>query len=108
MIQQLLQKNPSKRLGNAKGGVTDICKHKWFGAFDWKGLLRGTIAAPYVPSVDMLNPKAPSIDADPELEMVRAVGFCCYYYCYLSNLFFFANVLRLLVLGLLNSNLFSG
>ena len=70
MLQQLLQKNPSKRLGNAKGGVTDICKHKWFGAFDWKGLLRATITAPYIPNVDSQNPKPPKVDADPELEMV--------------------------------------
>lgn len=72
ILQQLLQKNPSKRIGNAKGGVTDICKHKWFGALDWKGLLRGTITAPYIPTVDMQNPKAPKVDTDPELDMVAS------------------------------------
>ena len=28
LLQGLLQKNPAKRLGNAKGGVAEIKKHK--------------------------------------------------------------------------------
>jgi protein kinase A len=71
IIEQLLQKNPSKRIGNAKGGVADICKHKWFGAFDWKGLLRGTLAPVFVPHYDATNPIQPKIEDDMDQPMVR-------------------------------------
>lgn len=49
IIAKLCTKNPSKRLGNMKGGIADLVKHKWFGPFDWKGLRKGTIQAPFVP-----------------------------------------------------------
>jgi serine/threonine protein kinase len=51
IIAKLCTKNPSKRLGNMKGGIADLVKHKWFGSFDWKGLRKGTIATPFVPDV---------------------------------------------------------
>lgn len=51
LLQGLLQKSPAKRLGNARGGVSEIKKHKWFGSFDWLGLLKGTIVPPYVPEI---------------------------------------------------------
>lgn len=31
-------------------GVAHILKHKWFEGFDWPGLSKGTLKAPYVPS----------------------------------------------------------
>lgn len=51
LIQSLLQKNPARRLGNAKGGAGEIRKHKWFGSFDWRALLKGQVASPYVPPI---------------------------------------------------------
>lgn len=51
LISKFLVKNPSKRLGNMKGGVADIIKHKWFGSFDWQGLLAGTLPAPLLPDL---------------------------------------------------------
>ena len=51
IIAKLCTKNPSKRLGNMKGGIADLVKHKWFGPFDWKGLRKGTIATPFVPDL---------------------------------------------------------
>lgn len=30
IVSKLLVNNPSKRLGNMKGGLADVMKHKWF------------------------------------------------------------------------------
>lgn len=49
LIRKLLVEVPAKRLGYLKGGVADIMKHKWFGAFDWMGLLAGRIQPEYIP-----------------------------------------------------------
>lgn len=73
IISKLLTKNPSKRLGNMKGGIADVMKHKWYGSFDWKGLVNGTIAPPYVPDLSNVNTTQPldaDDDADDEAEMV--------------------------------------
>eukprot|EP01039_Chlorochromonas_danica_P003323 gene3323-3646_t len=51
IVSKLLVNNPSKRLGNMKGGLADVMKHKWFGSFDWQGLTAGTLEAPYVPDL---------------------------------------------------------
>ena len=77
-MSKLLTKNPSKRLGNMKGGIADVMKHKWYGSFDWKGLLNGTITPPYVPDLSNLNTTEPldaDDDADDEAEMVRSFTF---------------------------------
>ncbi len=55
-MEQLLQKNSAKRLGAAKGGIAEICKHKFFGSFDWKGLFKGSLVAPFIPTIDPLKP----------------------------------------------------
>jgi len=51
LVSKLLSTQPGKRLGNLKGGISDIQKHKWFSSFDWNGLDALTIPAPYVPAV---------------------------------------------------------
>lgn len=51
LVSKLLTTQPGKRLGNLKGGINDIVKHKWFGSFDWAGLEALTIPAPYLPAV---------------------------------------------------------
>ncbi|RYG62945.1 hypothetical protein EON64_16905 [archaeon] len=51
LVSKFLVTNPSKRLGNMKGGMNDIMKHKWFGAFDWAGLAAGTLPAPHLPDL---------------------------------------------------------
>ena len=40
IIKNLVQVNPSKRLGNFKNGIDDIKNHRWFQAFDWPGLVQ--------------------------------------------------------------------
>jgi hypothetical protein len=51
LIEKLLVRNPSKRLGNMKGKISDICKHKWFASFDWNGLLLGALKPTFVPEL---------------------------------------------------------
>lgn len=50
-MSKFLVTNPSKRLGNMKGALGDVMKHKWFGSFDWHGLSSGTLLAPFVPDL---------------------------------------------------------
>jgi serine/threonine protein kinase len=51
LVSKLLTTQPGRRLGNLKGGIIDIMKHKWFGTFDWAGLDQNTVSVPYVPQV---------------------------------------------------------
>ena len=51
IIKNLVQVNPSKRLGNFKNGIDDIKNHRWFQAFDWPGLVQRTITAPWEPTL---------------------------------------------------------
>jgi serine/threonine protein kinase len=54
LVSKLLTTQPGRRLGNLKGGIGDIMKHKWFGSFDWAGLDALTIPPPYVPAVSTI------------------------------------------------------
>jgi len=45
-----------------------VMKHKWYGSFDWKGLVAGSIAAPYVPDLSHFNTTVPVEDLDTEDE----------------------------------------
>lgn len=72
IIAKLCTKNPSKRLGNMKGGIADLVKHKWFGPFDWKGLRKGTIPAPFVPEISAKCTGAED-DGEDELVVSRAL-----------------------------------
>ncbi|XP_061673821.1 cGMP-dependent protein kinase 2 isoform X2 [Syngnathoides biaculeatus] len=46
LIRKLCRGNPSERLGNMKGGIGDIKKHRWFSGFNWAGLKAQTLASP--------------------------------------------------------------
>ena len=53
IINQLLSKNPAKRLG---GSFDNIKSHPWFSGFDWDKLLSKLNQAPFIPkSKDMMN-----------------------------------------------------
>jgi len=65
IIAKFLVTNPSKRLGNMKGSINDIFKHKWYGSFDWQGLLLGTLSAPSVPDLSTFD-SAVAAGADDE------------------------------------------
>lgn len=52
LIHQLLEQNPTKRLGNLKDAGFGIKHHKFFGPVPWSNLLRQRIKAPYKPTID--------------------------------------------------------
>jgi serine/threonine protein kinase/CRP-like cAMP-binding protein len=51
LVKRLLSREIQTRLGNLKGGVEDIRQHAWFKPFDFEGLLKRTLKAPWVPKV---------------------------------------------------------
>lgn len=51
LIKKLLTADLTKRIGNLKGGVDDIKKHKWFTGLDWQGVLSMQVSPPIKPSV---------------------------------------------------------
>ena len=52
LIEQLLSKNPSMRLG---GDLQNLKKHPWFGDFDWDKLLSRQLNTPYKPKVSNVS-----------------------------------------------------
>ncbi|CAN0900725.1 Serine/threonine-protein kinase AtPK2/AtPK19 [Linum grandiflorum] len=51
LLKGLLQKDPSKRLGNGPGGGDDIKHHKWFKSINWKKLEARELQPKFVPVV---------------------------------------------------------
>ncbi|CAN1183074.1 Serine/threonine-protein kinase AtPK2/AtPK19 [Linum perenne] len=51
LLKGLLQKDPSKRLGNGPGGGNDIKHHKWFKSINWKKLEARELQPKFVPVV---------------------------------------------------------
>mmetsp|Transcript_10044 Transcript_10044/g.18741 ORF Transcript_10044/g.18741 Transcript_10044/m.18741 type:complete len:436 (+) Transcript_10044:116-1423(+) len=51
LIKKLIRTQQGQRLGNTRGGTAAVVKHKWFSSFNWAGLERGDMKAPYVPTV---------------------------------------------------------
>ena len=51
LIQRLLQRHQSKRLGNLKGGDVDVRKHPWFADIDIGKLLKRELQAPWKPQI---------------------------------------------------------
>lgn len=49
LVTELLQVKLSKRLGNLKGGVSDIKNHNWLKVVNWMALLCRKMTAPYFP-----------------------------------------------------------
>ena len=50
LILQLLQKNPTKRIGY-QGGVQEILKHEFFNGLDIDKLLKFELTPPYMPQI---------------------------------------------------------
>jgi len=51
LIRSLCKLEPRERLGNMKGGVQDIRKHRWFQGFDWRGLRSCRFDSPFDPDI---------------------------------------------------------
>jgi cGMP-dependent protein kinase len=73
LIQQLLSKFPEMRTG---GSIESIKKHEWFEGFDWEGLIKQTLVAPYTPDVGDMHeeledePNEPSSPWDQMLDRI--------------------------------------
>jgi len=50
LIQGLLQRNPSNRLGAGMDGYSGLMEHKFFEGVDWDGVIARNVSPPYVPS----------------------------------------------------------
>jgi len=70
-VKKLCGKDPSKRLGFKKGGMTNVQKHIWFKGFDWDTMLDGSMEPPYKPVVksktDLKNFSANVADKPPQI-----------------------------------------
>lgn len=51
LLQGLITKDVTYRLGNLKNGVQDIKNHPWFAEVIWENLLQGNIETPYEPNI---------------------------------------------------------
>lgn len=51
LIQALLVRDPTKRIGLLQGGTEEVMKHRFFAGFDWDGLLNRTIPVPHKPKL---------------------------------------------------------
>jgi len=52
IINELLTKNPLKRLGALRGGSLGVKEHEWFDPLDWGDLEEKIIPPPYLPIID--------------------------------------------------------
>ena len=48
LLEKLLEKNPSQRIGYSNGAV-EIKEHPWFKNFPWEKLIKRELEAPFVP-----------------------------------------------------------
>ncbi|EGF80693.1 hypothetical protein BATDEDRAFT_19449 [Batrachochytrium dendrobatidis JAM81] len=51
LLQKLLTKDPSKRLGSGKNDALDIKQHSFFAGVDWESLKHLEIPPPFIPTV---------------------------------------------------------
>lgn len=51
LLQRLITKNLSQRLGNLNGGAADVKAHPWFAEVVWEKLLNRSIETPYEPPI---------------------------------------------------------
>ncbi|KAG8246997.1 cAMP-dependent protein kinase catalytic subunit beta-like [Homalodisca vitripennis] len=53
LVTQFLKGDITQRLGNMKGGVDSIKRHKWFNTMNWLSLLSRKLVSPYKPKFVM-------------------------------------------------------
>jgi len=82
LVSHLISPNLTTHPFVRTGGIADLVKHKWFGPFDWKGLRKGTIQAPFVPDLSENKPHPADDDGADDLVVrrccdVHAICLCC-------------------------------
>lgn len=55
MVKQLLNRDPSSRLGNLRGGYDEIKQARWFNNFDFEAMMKKTLKAPWKPNVKSIT-----------------------------------------------------
>lgn len=56
LINKLLVREPRKRLGASKGGISVLKNHRWYASIDWDKLMeRGSMTSPLKRSIDYLR-----------------------------------------------------
>ena len=63
LIQKLLERKATQRLGCLEGSVNDIKNHPWFNGFDWAALSQRKMPAP-----NLTRKKKDAVDAAEEAE----------------------------------------
>jgi CRP-like cAMP-binding protein len=66
LVAKLLVSNPSQRLGSLKKGHRDISGHTFFKHTDWKGMVRKSCKAPYIPTIQSPTDTSNFDDYDDE------------------------------------------
>jgi serine/threonine protein kinase len=54
LIQRLLERKPTKRLGMLSGKAGDVMRHRWFEGVDWGALAAKRVAPPRKPRVRVI------------------------------------------------------
>ncbi|XP_063379600.1 cAMP-dependent protein kinase catalytic subunit gamma-like [Cydia fagiglandana] len=61
LVKQLLEVEPSKRIGFLKAGVYDIKSHEWFQGLEWNMLLNQQLKPPFIPILNDINVETDAI-----------------------------------------------
>lgn len=69
LLQKLVTKNLSERLGNLQNGTEDVKNHPWFSEVVWERLLSRDIETPYEPPVTANTGDTSQYDRYPEEEI---------------------------------------
>lgn len=69
LLQRLITKDLTRRLGNLQGGSADIKNHPWFSEVIWEKLLSKDIETPYEPPIQAGVGDASLFDRYPEEEL---------------------------------------
>ncbi|OUT22421.1 hypothetical protein CAS74_002148 [Pichia kudriavzevii] len=67
LLQGLITKDVTYRLGNLKNGILDIKNHRWFNEVIWDNLLKGNIETPYEPNIASGTGDASQFERYPEV-----------------------------------------
>ena len=52
ICEQLLQRDPAKRLGSGEGDATEVKAHRFFSGVDWNALLGKRVSPPFFPTIN--------------------------------------------------------
>lgn len=69
LLQKLITKHLSERLGNLQGGTQDVKNHSWFAEVVWERLISRDIETPYEPPITANTGDTSQFDRYPEEEI---------------------------------------